>query len=84
MYTNDVIAGKLDNAKKALEGEVRSLSVRIEEIESTALASSKRSIQKMEMRITVCGYLIFFNYASKSCIFSHCAVQSIFFATSLC
>lgn len=49
---------KLDNAKKALEGEVRSLSVRIEEIESTALASSKRSIQKMEMRITELETLI--------------------------
>merc|ERR550519_423325 len=43
---------KLDTAKKSLESEVKSLSVRIEEIESTAMASSKRTIQKMEMRIT--------------------------------
>merc|ERR1712012_1339131 len=42
----------LVNAKKALENEVRSLSVRIEEIETTAVASSKRTIQKMEIRIT--------------------------------
>merc|ERR1712042_244397 len=42
----------LVNAKKALENEVRSLSVRIEEIETTAVASSKRTIQKMEVRIT--------------------------------
>merc|ERR1712142_763345 len=42
----------LANAKKALENEVRSLSVKIEEIESTSVASSKRTIQKMEMRIT--------------------------------
>merc|ERR1712168_657167 len=42
----------LSNAKKALENEVRSLSVRIEEIETTAISSSKRTIQKMEMRIT--------------------------------
>merc|ERR1711973_320650 len=42
----------LANAKKALENEVRSLSVRIEEIETTAISSSKRTIQKMEMRIT--------------------------------
>jgi len=42
----------LVNAKKALENEVRSLSVKIEEIESTSVASSKRTIQKMEMRIT--------------------------------
>merc|ERR1712121_406030 len=42
----------LSNAKKALENEVRSLSVRIEEIETTAVASSKRTIQKMEVRIT--------------------------------
>merc|ERR1719391_1558061 len=42
----------LVSAKKALENEVRSLSVKIEEIESTSVASSKRTIQKMEMRIT--------------------------------
>jgi len=42
----------LANAKKALENEVRSLSVRIEEIETTAISSSKRTIQKMEIRIT--------------------------------
>jgi len=42
----------LVNAKKSLENEVRTLSVRIEEIESTAVASSKRTIQKMEIRIT--------------------------------
>ena len=42
----------LVNAKKALENEVRSLSVRIEEIETTAVSSSKRTIQKMEIRIT--------------------------------
>merc|ERR1711973_21274 len=42
----------LVNAKKALESEVKSLSVRIEEIETTAVASSKRTIQKMEVRIT--------------------------------
>jgi len=42
----------LVNAKKALENEVRSLSVKIEEIESTSVASSKRTIQKMEIRIT--------------------------------
>merc|ERR1712106_882267 len=39
------------NAKKALENEVRSLSVRIEEIETCAVATSKRTIQKMEIRI---------------------------------
>jgi chromosome segregation ATPase len=42
----------LVNAKKSLENEVRTLSVRIEEIESTAMVSSKRTIQKMEIRIT--------------------------------
>jgi len=40
------------NAKKSLENEVRSLSVRIEEIETNSVASSKRTIQKMEIRIT--------------------------------
>merc|ERR1712055_642276 len=37
---------KIDNAKKALENEVRSLSVRIEEIETNSVATSKRTIQK--------------------------------------
>merc|ERR1711953_1247168 len=43
---------KIDNAKKSLENEVRSLSVRIEEIEPNSVATSKRTIQKMEIRIT--------------------------------
>merc|ERR1712105_360647 len=43
---------KIDSAKKALENEVRSLSVKIEEIETNSVATSKRTIQKMEIRIT--------------------------------
>merc|ERR1719150_3509891 len=43
---------KIDNAKKSLENEVRSLGVRIEEIETNSVATSKRPIQKMEIRIT--------------------------------
>merc|ERR1712066_452353 len=43
---------KIDNAKKSLENELRSLSVRIEEIETNSVATSKRTIQKMEIRIT--------------------------------
>merc|ERR1712050_410600 len=42
---------KIDSAKKALENEVRSLSVKIEEIETNSVATSKRTIQKMELRI---------------------------------
>merc|ERR1712066_263246 len=42
---------KIDQAKKSLENEVRSLSVRIEEIETNSVATSKRTIQKMEVRI---------------------------------
>merc|ERR1712072_944130 len=42
---------KIENAKKSLENEVRSLSVRIEEIETNSVATSKRTIQKMEVRI---------------------------------
>merc|ERR1711944_81787 len=36
----------------ALEKQVHSLSVRIEEIETNSVATSKRTIQKMEIRIT--------------------------------
>merc|ERR1712158_72151 len=42
---------KIDQAKKSLENEVRSLSVRIEEIETNSVATSKRTIQKMGVRI---------------------------------
>merc|ERR1712076_30265 len=42
---------KIDNVKKALECEVKNLTIRMEEIETTAISSSKRTIQKMEMRI---------------------------------
>merc|ERR1719415_149167 len=42
---------KIDNVKKALETEVKNMTIRIEEIETTAISSSKRTIQKMEMRI---------------------------------
>merc|ERR1712107_343379 len=43
---------KITSDKKALENEVRTLSVRIEEIETNSVATSKRTIQKMEIRIT--------------------------------
>merc|ERR1712025_1539632 len=42
---------KSDNIKKALETEMRSLTVRMEEIETNTVASSRRTIQKMELRI---------------------------------
>merc|ERR1711963_289743 len=42
---------KAENIKKALEQEVRSLTVRMEEIESSTVATSRRTIKKMEERI---------------------------------
>merc|ERR1712012_108405 len=42
---------KADNIKKALEQEVRSLTIRMEEIETNTVASSRRTIKKMEERI---------------------------------
>ena len=42
---------KSETARKALETEVRSLTVRMEEIETSSISSSKRTIQKMEIRI---------------------------------
>merc|ERR1711899_177653 len=42
---------KAENTKKALETEMRSLTVRMEEIETNTVASSRRTIQKMEVRI---------------------------------
>merc|ERR1719411_250406 len=42
---------KAENVKKALEQEVRSLTIRMEEIETNPVASSRRTIKKMEQRI---------------------------------
>merc|ERR1719264_1617164 len=42
---------KIDTVKKALETEVKNLTIRMEEIETTAVSSSKRTIMKMEQRI---------------------------------
>ena len=42
---------KLDTIKKSLETEVRSLHIRIEEVEANALAGGKRVIAKLESRI---------------------------------
>ena len=46
-----VKVSKIDTVKKALETEVKNLTIRVEEIETTAISSSKRTIQKMEQRI---------------------------------
>ena len=42
---------KIDTVKKALETEVKNLTIRMEEIETTAVSSIKRTIMKMEQRI---------------------------------
>lgn len=42
---------KLETVKKSLEQEVRTLHVRIEEVEANALAGGKRVIAKLESRI---------------------------------
>ena len=42
---------KVENIKKALETEVRSLTIRMEEIETNSVATRRRTIQKMEQRI---------------------------------
>lgn len=49
---------KIDNVKKALETEVRSLTIKMEEIESTAITSSRRTIKQMEIRIEELEQLI--------------------------
>lgn len=42
---------KSDATKKALENEVRSLTIRMEEVETNTVATSRRTIHKMEVRI---------------------------------
>merc|ERR1711971_1303628 len=51
MMVKTKLEKEFGQAKKSLENEVRSLSVRIEEIETNSVATSKRTIQKMEVRI---------------------------------
>merc|ERR1719220_868882 len=47
--TNKLV--KCENTKKALETEMRSLTIRMEEIETNTVATSRRTIQKMGIRI---------------------------------
>lgn len=42
---------KIESIKKSLEVEVRTLQVRIEEVEANALAGGKRVIAKLETRV---------------------------------
>ncbi|UYV67293.1 unc-15 [Cordylochernes scorpioides] len=44
-------SAKLDVVKKSLEVEVRNLQIRIEEVEVSALAGTKRAITKLESRV---------------------------------
>ena len=58
---------KAENVKKALEQEVRSLTVRMEEIETNSVATSRRTIQKMEQRIGKNLSKIFISYRQLFC-----------------
>lgn len=49
---------KIESIKKALEIEIKNLTIRLEEVETNALVSSKRIITKLEARVS-----IFFKYA---------------------
>lgn len=42
---------KVESIKKSLEVEVRSLHIRIEEIETNALVGAKRAVAKLETRV---------------------------------
>lgn len=46
-----VKVNRAENAKKALESQVRSLTISMEEIECNSISTSRRSIQKLESRI---------------------------------
>lgn len=42
---------KMESIKKALEIEIKNLTIRLEEVETNALVSSKRIISKLEARV---------------------------------
>ncbi len=42
---------KIESIKKALEVEIKNLTIRLEEVETNALVSSKRIISKLEARV---------------------------------
>lgn len=46
---------KIESIKKSLEVEVKNLSIRIENIEANALASTKRMVSKLEARVGSSG-----------------------------
>lgn len=43
---------KIESIKKALEIEVKNLTIRLEEVEMSALVNSKRIISKLEARVS--------------------------------
>ena len=42
---------KIESIKKSLEVEVRNLQIRIEEVETNALAGGRRVVSKLEARV---------------------------------
>merc|ERR1712241_884983 len=65
---------KIENAKKSLENEVRTLSVRIEEIETNSVATSKRTIQEMEVVVKKTVNKV--NIGSSSAVESSSSLQN--------
>lgn len=52
LYRDEQVrVSKSDNVRKSLETQVRSLTIRMEEIETTSISNTRRTIQKMEARI---------------------------------
>ena len=51
---------KIESIKKALEVEIKNLTIRLEEVETNALVSSKRIISKLEARVVFFSYFPFY------------------------
>lgn len=52
LYRDEQVrVSKSENVRKSLETQVRSLTIRMEEIETTSISNTRRTIQKMESRI---------------------------------
>lgn len=47
---------KIEAIKKSLEIEVKNLSVRLEEVEASAIVGGKRIISKLEARVSLASY----------------------------
>jgi len=51
-------AGQIEKLRRALEGQVKELQVRVDEAEAAALHGGRKTIQSLEQRVCVLSYIV--------------------------